>query len=124
MTLQATSGELQRTLDMPISVVDELPACSFQEVGSNPARPDNVRIDRAEYDADKDELRVEASECCDFPDTMLWVTVAATDEVIGALEHEGDGEFRGELSWPVNPEDINVISSSEGGWQTGPVELK
>lgn len=124
VTLRATSGDLERTVDIPISVVDELPECQFQEVGFNPAGPDSVRIDRAEYDADKDELRVEATECCDFADTMLWVTVAATDEVIGALEHKDDGEFRGRLSWPVDPVDINVISSSRGGWQTGPVELK
>ncbi len=122
ITLRATSGSIVHTRDLPIKVVDELPECIGDDFGSNPPRPGQVRIDRAEYDADKDELRVEASLIS--PNSMVWVTVASTGDVIGSLEDKGAGEFEGELSWPVNPQDINVISSPLGGWETSPVQLK
>ena len=120
ITLRATSGSIVHERNLPIKVVDELPECIGDTFGGNPARPGQVRIDKVEYDAGKDELKVEARDFGTNP--MLWVTVAATGDVIGALTDEGGGKFKGELSWPVNPQQINVIRSPLGGWETAAVQ--
>lgn len=129
VTLRATSGDLVQTRDLPIRVVDELPACTEEEMGTNPLRPDRVTIDRAEFDGER--LRVEATECClaQFREEppMAWVTVAATGEVIGALEDEGpEGnfgkKFKGEFTLAEDPQQIKVIASPLGGWQQADTE--
>ncbi len=81
-----------------------------------PQSADTVTISRAEYDSDKDALRVEADSS--DPGATLRAYVTATDELIGTLS---DG--RGEFSWPTNPENITVRSSL-GGSATRSVTLK
>ena len=128
ITLRATSGSTVHTVDLPIRVVDTLPTCIGDTFGGNPPRPDRVTIEEVEYDAGKGELQIEATECCDGSSAMLWVTVASTGEVIGAMDLKGtrgfSAEFEGELSWPVNPGQIKVISSPSGGWNISNVQLK
>jgi len=124
-TLRATSGSIVKTRDLPIRIVDELPACLGDTFGSNPLRPDSVNIEKVEFKGD--ELRVEATECCEAGDAMLWATVAATGEVIGALEFKGlegsvGAKYEGRFDWPSNPQQINVISSPLGGWDTSAVQ--
>lgn len=77
---------------------------------------DTVTISRAEYDSDKDVLRVEADSSDSGATLRAYVT--ATDELIGTLS---DG--RGEFSWPTNPENVTVRSSL-GGSATRSVTLK
>jgi hypothetical protein len=71
-----------------------------------------VSITKAEYDTRKAELRVEAQGS--DPSATLRVYVTATDELIGTLNGSGGGRFRGMLSWPTNPANITVRSSSGG----------
>ncbi len=68
-----------------------------------------IQLTRAEYDSAKKELRVEATSS-DAAATLT-VFVTATGEMIGMLTNEGAGQFRGQLTWPVNPENITVRSS-------------
>ncbi len=82
---------------------------------------DSVDITRAEYDANKSELRVTATST--DASATLKVFVTATNELIGTLTNEGDGKYRGRFSWPVNPENITV-KSSLGGKDSADVTLK
>ncbi|HJR79406.1 MAG TPA: FG-GAP-like repeat-containing protein [Anaerolineales bacterium] len=82
---------------------------------------DTVSIQLAEYDADKDELRVEATGS--NASATLRVYVTSTNTLIGTLTNEGGGRYRGEFSWPSNPQSITVRSSL-GGQATRTVTLK
>lgn len=115
------------------TVVDFMPSYGFQaltiapqgfslpEPTPTPVPSDTVDVTRAEYDSSKDELRVEATSS--DATATLDVFVTATDELIGTLTNEGDGRYRGEFSWPVNPENVTVKSSS-GGSATADVAAK
>jgi hypothetical protein len=82
---------------------------------------DQVTVTRAEYDARKGELRVEATSS--DPSATLEVYVTATQELIGVLDSQGNGRYAGRFSWPTNPQTITVVSSS-GGSDTVGVALK
>jgi hypothetical protein len=85
------------------------------------AAADTVSIQLAEYDAGKDELRVEATGS--NASATLQVYVTSTNTLIGTLRNEGGGRYRAELSWPTNPQNITV-SSSLGGLASRTVTLK
>jgi hypothetical protein len=53
----------------------------------------------------------------------LNVYVTSTNELIGTLRNEGGGRYRGDFSWPSNPQGITVRSSA-GGSATRGVTLK
>jgi len=82
---------------------------------------DTVSIQLAEYSAGNDELRVEATGS--NASATLSVYVTSTNTFIGTLRNEGGGRYRGDLSWPTNPQNITVRSSL-GGSASRTVTLK
>ena len=82
---------------------------------------DTVSIQLAEYSAGNDELRVEATGS--NASATLSVYVTSTNTLIGALTNEGGGRYRGDFSWPTNPQNITVRSSL-GGSASRNVTLK
>src|SRR4030095_15980618 len=82
---------------------------------------DTVSIQLAEYSAGNDELRVEATGS--NASATLSVYVTSTNTFIGTLRNEGGGRYRGDFSWPTNPQSITVRSSL-GGIASRTVVLK
>jgi hypothetical protein len=82
---------------------------------------DTVSIQLAEYDVSKDQLRVEATGSNASATLLVYVT--STNALIGTLQNEGGGRYRGEFTWPSNPQNITVRSSL-GGVATRTVTLK
>jgi FG-GAP-like repeat len=87
----------------------------------NPTGTDTVSITRAEYDGGQRRLRVEATST--RATAILQVFVTSSGQLIGTLSNEGGGRFRGEFSWPVNPQSITVRSNF-GGQATRAVTLR
>jgi hypothetical protein len=85
------------------------------------AASDTVSIQRAEYSAGSDELRVEATGS--NASATLSVYVTSTNTFIGTLRNEGGGRYRGDFSWPTNPQNITVRSNL-GGSASRTVTLK
>jgi FG-GAP-like repeat len=73
---------------------------------------DTVTITRAEYDSAQRRLRVEATSTRSTATLQVFVT--STNQLIGTLSNDGGGRFRGEFSWPVNPQSITVRSNFGG----------
>jgi hypothetical protein len=98
VTISATSGGTTRTATLTVTA----------------AAPstDTVAIQRAEYSSGSRVLRVEATSSSSS--ATLTVHVASTDQLIGTLRNEGGGRYRGDLSWPSNPQTIRVRSSLGG----------
>jgi hypothetical protein len=82
---------------------------------------DTVSIQLAEYSAGNDELRVEATGS--NASATLSVYVTSTNTFIGTLRNEGGGRYRGDFSWPTNPQNITVRSNL-GGSASRTVTLK
>jgi FG-GAP-like repeat len=80
----------------------------------NPAAggADTVSITRAEYDTAQRRLRVEATST--RANATLQAFVTSSNQLIGTLSNDGGGRFRGEFSWPVNPQNITVRSNFGG----------
>ena len=95
------------------------PTATVTPTQSPPA--DTVAIQRAEYIVSDATLRVEATSS--NPNATLKVYVTATGALIGTMTSKGDGRFEAELSWPINPQNIKVVSNF-GGVATETVELK
>jgi hypothetical protein len=85
------------------------------------AAADTISIQLAEYSAGNDELRVEAMGS--NASATLSVYVTSTNTLIGTLRNEGGGRYRGDFSWPTNPQNITVRSSL-GGSASRTVTLK
>jgi hypothetical protein len=82
---------------------------------------DTVSIQLAEYSAGNAELRVEATSS--NASATLSVYVTSTNTFIRTLRNEGGGRYRGDFSWPTNPQNITVRSSL-GGSASRTVSLK
>jgi FG-GAP-like repeat len=82
---------------------------------------DTISIQLAEYSAGNQQLRVEATGS--NASATLRVYVTSTNTLIGTLNNEGGGRYRGEFSWPTNPQNITVRSSL-GGSASRTVTLK
>lgn len=82
---------------------------------------DTVSIQLAEYSAGNRQLRVEATGS--NASATLTVYVTSTNALIGTLRNEGGGRYRGDFSWPTNPQHITVRSSL-GGSASRAVTLK
>jgi hypothetical protein len=82
---------------------------------------DTVTITRAEYRTSRSTLRVEATST--RADATLQVFVTSSGELIGTLTNNGGGRFRGQFSWPVNPQNITVRSNF-GGQATRTVTVR
>jgi hypothetical protein len=76
------------------------------------AGTDTVSIKRAEYVTSRSTLRVEATST--NATATLQVFVTSTNQLIGTLANNGGGRFRGQFSWPVNPQTITVRSNFGG----------
>jgi hypothetical protein len=76
------------------------------------AGTDTVSITRAEYQTGNRRLRVEATST--NATAILQVFATSTNQLIGTLANAGGGRFRGQFSWPVNPQTITVRSNFGG----------
>jgi hypothetical protein len=80
-----------------------------------------VYIQRAEYAVSNRLLKVEATSTSS--NAILTILVESTGQPIGTLQNDGGGRYRGEFSWPSNPQTITVRSSL-GGSATRTVTAK
>jgi hypothetical protein len=85
------------------------------------AGTDTVTITRAEYRTSNAQVRVEATST--NANATLQVFVTSTNQLIGTLTNNGGGRFRGQFSWPVNPQTITVRSNF-GGQATRTVTVR
>ena len=76
------------------------------------AETDTVSIKRAEYQTGNRRLRVDATST--RSDAILQAFVTSSDQLIGTLTNSGSGRFRGQFSWPVNPQNVTVKSNFGG----------
>jgi hypothetical protein len=82
---------------------------------------DTISIQIAEYSTGNQQLRVEATGS--NASATLQVFVTSTNTLIGTLRNEGGGRYRGDFSWPTNPQNITVRSNL-GGSASRTVTLK
>jgi hypothetical protein len=87
----------------------------------NPPGTDTVSITRAEYDSGNRRLRVEATSTRSTATLQVFVT--SSGQLIGTLSNDGGGRYRGEFTWPVNPQSITVRSNF-GGQATRTVTVR
>ena len=73
---------------------------------------DTVSISRAECESGKRTLRVEATSI--RSNATLQVFVTSSGQLIGTLTNKGGGQFRGQFSVSVNPQNITVRSNFGG----------
>jgi hypothetical protein len=106
-TISATYGAATRTAVLTVS-----PATTST---------DKVAIQKAEYAAGNAQLSVEATSTSSS--ATMQVFVASTGALIGTLGNDGGGRYRGQFTWPSNPQSI-VVKSSLGGSATIAVVLK
>lgn len=78
----------------------------------NPAAADTVTITRAEYDASKRELRVEATST--RSNATLQVFVTSSGQLIGTLTNNGGGKYGRQFNLSTNPQNITVRSNFGG----------
>jgi hypothetical protein len=97
VTISASYGGVTRTATLTVNAAQAT---------------DTVAIQLAEYTADKRELRVEATST--NSGAVLRCYVSATGELIGTLTNDGGGRYRGQFTWPTNPQNITVRSSLGG----------
>jgi hypothetical protein len=83
------------------------------------ATTDKVSITLAEYAPP--QLSIEATSTSST--ATLQVFAASTGALIGTLTGDGSGRYKGQFSWPTNPQSITV-KSSLGGSATATVTLK
>jgi len=97
--------------DIALEVGGASPALNVL-INSTSAATDTVSITRAEYRTSNRTLRVEATST--RADATLQVFVTSSGQLIGTLANNGGGRFRGQFSWPVNPQNITVRSNFGG----------
>jgi hypothetical protein len=85
------------------------------------AGTDTVTITRAEYQTGNRRLRIEATSTNATATLQAFVT--SSNQLIGTLSNDGGGRFRGQFSWPVNPQTITVRSNF-GGEATRAVRVR
>jgi hypothetical protein len=107
VTISASSGGTTRTATLTV----------------NPAQTttDTVAVQLAEYSSGNRELRIEATSS--NSGAVLRCYVTSTGALIGTLANEGGGRYRGQFSWPSNPQSVTVRSSL-GGSATRTVAAK
>lgn len=112
VTIAAAYGGVTRTATLTVNPQSSPPP-------PPPPSTDTVSIQRAEYSSGR--LRVEATST--NSNAVLQCFVSSTNQLIGTLQHEGGGRYRGEFSWPTNPQSIRVRSNL-GGSATRTVTAK
>jgi hypothetical protein len=73
---------------------------------------DTITIQRADYFASRQELRVAAKSTSSAATLQVFETSSGV--LIGTLSNLGDGKYSGRFTWSVNPMNITVRSSSCG----------
>ena len=73
---------------------------------------DTVSIQQADYFVNKHELRLAAKSSNSIATLKVYTT--SSGELIGTLRNLGDGKYSGQFSWPVNPQNLRVVSSKCG----------
>jgi hypothetical protein len=73
---------------------------------------DTVSITRAEFDSGNRRLRIEATST--RANATLQAFVTSSNQLIGTLSNDGGGRYRGDFSWPTNPQSITVRSNFGG----------
>jgi hypothetical protein len=96
VTLTATAGGVSRQAVLTVT----------------PQPADTVSVTRAEYKVSDRQLRLEATGTNSSATLRVYVT--STNELIGTLTNEGGGRYRGQFTWPVNPQNVTVRSSLGG----------
>jgi trimeric autotransporter adhesin len=96
VTITATAGGVSRQAVLTVT----------------PRPADAVSVTRAEYKVSDKQLRVEATSTSGTATVKVYV--AATNELIGTLTNDGGGRYRGQFTWPVNPQTVTVRSSLGG----------
>jgi len=86
-----------------------------------PGPTDTIAIQQADYFTSRRELRVGAKDTNSTATLRVYVT--STGELMGQLTKGGDGTYRGQFAWPVNPQNITV-QSNLCGQSTKDVTLK
>jgi len=74
-----------------------------------PGPTDTIAIQQTDYFASRRELRVGAKGSNSSATLRVYVT--STGELIGQLAKGGDGTYRGQFAWPVNPQNVTIQSS-------------
>jgi hypothetical protein len=112
VTISATLNATTRTTTLTLNP---------QAAPPPPPTADTLRISRAEYDAGKQKLRVDATSTSS--NATLEVFNTATGQSLGTLSNNGGGHYSGQLNSSVYPRNI-TIRSSLGGTVTGAVDNK
>ena len=112
------SAQTIATITATLNGISRLANLTINPVGST---TDTVSITRAEYTSSQQRLRIEATSTSSS--ATLKVYVSSTNALIGTLNNDGGGRYRGEFSWPSNPQNVTVRSSL-GGSATRGVLLK
>lgn len=97
VTISASYGGVTRTATLTVNAAQA---------------SDTVAIQRAEYTASNRDLRLEATST--NASAVLRCYAAATGELIGTLTNDGGGRYRGQFTWPTNPQNVTVRSSLGG----------
>ena len=114
LTVQPPGGTTPTPTPIPIptSTPTSTPVVPTATATPTLVAGDNVTITRAEYSTGSRELRVEATSTS--ANAVLRVYVTSTNELIGTLSNDGGGRYRGQFTWPTNPQNITVRSSLGG----------
>jgi hypothetical protein len=124
VTTRSVTGSTSVTITAAYGGVTKTAALTVTPQAAPPPPPpatDTVAIQVAEYSTGNRQLRVEATSTNASATLRAYVT--STNELIGTLRNEGGGRYRGEFSWPSNPQNVTVRSSL-GGSAAKAVALK
>ncbi len=112
LAIQPASGEATPTPTTPAPTPTRTPA---------PPAADTVAVQVAEYASGNRQLRVEATSSNASAAVNVYVT--STNTLIGTLQNDGGGRYRGDFALSSNPQTITVRSSL-GGSATRTVTVK
>jgi hypothetical protein len=125
LTIQPASGGATPTPTTPpptpTSAAPPTPPTATPTRTPTPLVADTVAIQVAEYASGNRQLRLEATSSS--ASATLQVFVTSTNTLIGTLQNDGGGRYRGDFSWSSNPQNITVRSSL-GGSATRTVTVK
>jgi FG-GAP-like repeat len=121
-TFSVTTTQVQATTSAVITAsLNDTSRSATLTINPAAGGADTVTITRAEYDSGNRRLRVEATSTRSTATLQVFVT--SSGQLIGTLSNDGGGRYRGEFTWPVNPQSITVRSNF-GGQATRTVTLR
>jgi hypothetical protein len=121
-TFSVTTTQVQATTSAVITAsLNDTSRSATLTINPAAGGADTVTITRAEYDSGNRRLRTEATSTRSTATLQVFVT--SSGQLIGTLSNDGGGRYRGEFTWPVNPQSITVRSNF-GGQATRTVTLR